>query len=198
MVLAGPGTGKTRVLTYHVVRLVEKGLASPHDVLAVTFTRKAAAEMRERVQLLLGYDADELNMSTIHSLCYRILRIAKKKRPRVLEPVEAFEVFQRAALEVNLDEELWDRETLFQRVQRAKGRLVGPGDYVQVQDSYYEQQVGKVYRRYQQLLEEGKKLDLADLVRQAVGLLERNKALLAHLRALSPYVLVDEFQECAV
>ena len=198
MVLAGPGTGKTRVLTYHVVRLVEKGLASPHDVLAVTFTRKAAAEMRERVQLLLGYDVDGLNMSTIHSLCYRILRIARKKRPRVLDTAEAFEVFQRAALEVNLDEQLWDREALFQRVQRAKGRLVGPEDYVQVQGSYYEQQVGKVYRRYQQLLDESKKLDLSDLVRHAVGLLEINKALHAHLQALSPYVLVDEFQDTSM
>jgi DNA helicase-2/ATP-dependent DNA helicase PcrA len=76
--------------------------------------------------------------------------------------------------------------------------LVGPEDYVQVQGSYYEQQVGKVYRRYQQLLDESKKLDLSDLVRDAVGLLEINNALHAHLQALSPYVLVDEFQDTSM
>jgi DNA helicase-2/ATP-dependent DNA helicase PcrA len=198
MVLAGPGTGKTRVLTYHAARLVEKGLASPHDVLAVTFTRKAAAEMRERVQLLLGYDVDGLNMSTIHSLCHRILSVATKKRLQVLDTPAAFGLFRRAALEVNLEESLWDREVLFQRIQRAKSRLVGPDEYVQVEGSYYERQVGRVYRRYQQLLAQDRKLDLGDLVFKAVELLEDHLALLAHLRALSPYVLVDEFQDTSM
>jgi len=197
IILAGPGTGKTRVLIYRVARLAQKGLASPHDVLAVTFTRKAAAEMRERVQLLLGYDVDGLNMSTIHSLAYRILTIAER-RLRVLDTGKAFGLLKRAALEVGLDANLWDRPSLFQEIQRAKGRLIGPDEYVQVPGSYYEEAVARAYRRYQELLEEQRSLDLSDLVWKAVRLLRRNPTLLAHLRALSPFVMVDEFQDTSI
>lgn len=199
MVLAGPGTGKTRVLTYRVARLAQKGLASPHDVLAVTFTRKAAAEMRERVQLLLGYDVDGLNMSTIHSLAYRILATGlRRSRLRILGVRAAFKAFKRATIEVGIDDNLWDRALLFQAVQRAKGRLIGPEEYVRVAGSYYEETVARVYRRYQQLLEEEDALDLSDLVWKAVRILEKNAALLAHLRALSPFVMVDEFQDTSL
>jgi len=206
VVLAGPGTGKTRVLTCRVARLAEKGLASPRDVLAVTFTRKAAAEMRERVQLLLGYDVNELNISTIHSLAYRILHSGQvlltqaqgKKRLHVLEPGEAFGVLKRAALETGLTPNRWDPEMLFGEIQRAKDRLVGPDEYVRVPGSYFEEHVARAYRRYQQILEEEGKLDLADLIWKAVRLLRNNPALLAHLRALSPYVVVDEFQDTSM
>jgi len=206
VVLAGPGTGKTRVLTCRVARLAEKGLASPRDVLAVTFTRKAAAEMRERVQLLLGYDVNELNISTIHSLAYRILHSGQvlltqaqgKKRLHVLEPGEAFGVLKRAALETGLTPNRWDPEMLFGEIQRAKDRLVGPDEYVRVPGSYFEKHVARAYRRYQQILEEEDKLDLADLVWKAVRLLRNNPALLAHLRALSPHVMVDEFQDTSM
>jgi DNA helicase-2/ATP-dependent DNA helicase PcrA len=205
IVSAGPGTGKTRVLTYRVARLVEKRLAGPRDVLAVTFTRKAAAEMRERIQLLLGYDAadGELHVSTIHSLAYGVLAAqkaqrGKKKRLDVLEPDDAFAVLKRAALETGLTPDRWDPESLFREVQYAKDRLVGPDEYVQVRGSYFEEHVARAYRRYQQILEEEQKLDLADLTWKAVQLLNRNPALLAHLRALSPFVMVDEFQDTSL
>jgi DNA helicase-2/ATP-dependent DNA helicase PcrA len=199
VVLAGPGTGKTRVLTHRVVRLIDKRLVSPHGVLAVTFTRKAAAEMRERVQLLLGYDVGELNISTIHSLAYRILSVStQRKYLPILDASDAFKVLKRAVLEVGLDDRLWDRTNLFREIQQAKGRLVGPDEYVQVSGSYFEEHVARVYRRYQQLLEEDEKLDMSDLVLKAVRLLDKSPGLLAHLRALSPFILVDEFQDTSM
>ncbi len=199
VVLAGPGTGKTRVLTHRVVRLVDKRLVSPHGVLAVTFTRKAAAEMRQRVQLLLGYDVGELNISTIHSLAYRILSVGTRRSfLPILDAGDAFKVLKRAALEVGLDDRLWDRGNLFREIQQAKGRLVGPEQYVQVPGSYFEEHVARVYQRYQQLLEQDNKFDMSDLVLKAVRLLDRNSSLLSHLRALSPFVLVDEFQDTSM
>lgn len=195
MVNAGAGTGKTRCLTVRFAALVKAGLAAPTDILAVTFTREAAGVMRERVQRLLGEDVEGLRISTIHSLAYSILRLGGRKRLKIAPPEEAYEHFQRACLEVGLSRDQWDTDSLFRMISQLKEHLVGADRYQVVPGSVFQENVQRVYRRYQEVLAEENLLDFGDLVMKAVEKLYDDTALVSYLRALTPFVMVDEFQD---
>jgi len=195
MVNAGPGTGKTACLTARFAALVKVGLAAPTDILAVTFTREAAGVMRERVQRLLEEDVDGLRISTIHSLAYGILRLGGRKRLKVAPPEEAYEHFQRAMLEVGLSQDRWNAEALFRLVNGLKEHLIGPEQCQATPGSVFQENVQRVYRRYQQVLAEEGVLDFGDLIIGAVEKLYGDPTLMAYLRSLTPFVMVDEFQD---
>ncbi len=195
MVNAGPGTGKTRCLTARFAALVEAGLAAPTDILAVTFTREAAGVMRERVQHRLGQDVDGLRISTIHSLAYQILRMTGQRRLRVAPPEEAYEHFQRAMLEVGLSADRWDPEMLFRLITGLKEHLVGPEQYQVTPGSVFQENVQRLYQRYQDVLAEEGLLDFGDLIIEAVEKLYGDPSLMIYLRTLTPFVMVDEFQD---
>lgn len=195
MVNAGPGTGKTTCLTARFVALVEAGLAAPTDVLAVTFTREAAGVMRERVQRRLGQDVEGLRISTIHSLAYGVLGYGKRRGPRVAVPEDAYEHFQRAMLEVGLSSDRWDAEALFRLITGLKEHLIGPEQYQVTPGSVFQENVQRVYRRYQQILAEEGLLDFGDLILKAIDRLHGDPGLLEYLRGLTPFVMVDEFQD---
>ena len=195
MVNAGAGAGKTRCLTVRFAALVEVGMAAPTDILAVTFTREAAGVMRERVQRLLGQDVDGLRISTIHSLAYSILRMGSRRRLRIAPPEEAYEHFQRACLEVGLSREHWDIDGLFRIVTRLKEHLVSAAQYQPVPGSVFQESVKRAYLRYQDILAEEGLLDFGDLVMGAVERLYADTSLATYLQTLTPFIMVDEFQD---
>jgi len=196
IVNAGPGAGKTRCLSARFVNLVESGAAAPPDILAVTFTREAASVMKERVQQGLGEDVEGLRISTIHSLAYSLLRLGNKK-PKVAPPEDAYERFVRAFHEVGMTERQAQPERLFHLVAGLKERLISPQQYKDkmLAESLSQESVYRVYDRYQNLLAEENLLDFGDLVMNAVDMIQADEDMAEFLRTLTPYIMVDEFQD---
>jgi DNA helicase-2/ATP-dependent DNA helicase PcrA len=194
MINAGAGTGKTTVLTVRFAALVKAGRAAASDILAVTFTREAAGVMRERVQNLIGEDVEGFNISTIHSLGHRLLRLGGGS-VSVADPDDAYEIFQRAMLEVGMGSDRWDAQKLFAMVTTLKENLVGPEQYQPVGGSYLQESLRMAYTRYQALLGEAGVLDFGDLVLGAVEKLYRDPEFMSYIQTLLPYVMVDEFQD---
>ncbi len=195
LVLAGAGSGKTRVLTYRIAYLVGHLGADPRTVLAVTFTNKAAREMQRRVEALLGSRAAGLWIGTFHGVCLRILRA----HAHLLDVGPGFAVYdtedqRRAASaavrEMGLDPARWPPGGLLYRVQRLKDEGLGPDD---VADR--EGPLADFYRAYQARLREARALDFGDLLLEVVRLFQRHPEVAAHYRRRFRHVLVDEFQD---
>lgn len=201
VVYAGAGAGKTGTLSSRFAHLVQEGFAAPSDIVAVTFTREAAGVMKERVQLMLGDDVEGLRISTMHSLAYAIRNLnGNKGRVKIMPPEIAYDYFQRAFLELGLTESQWNPEALFRQISLMKERMTGPQAFRDrvVAGSIYQETLADLYERYQQLLEEDRSLDFGDLVLGAVEILSSDSDLLAYLQALTPFVMVDEFQDTSL
>lgn len=201
LVLAGAGSGKTRTLTYRIANILEQGRASPHGVLAITFTRKAAWEMRRRLEELVGKEASDITAVTFHSLGFRLLSAEagalgyKPDKLVVYDAVEAQRLLHRAMQETNVNGTRWTLEQVAPIIERAKDNLYGPEDFVRVKGDFFEESIAKVYRRYQQLLMENNAVDYGDLIRLAVQILRQNPSTLEFYQNLFRYVSVDEFQD---
>ncbi|MBI5033673.1 MAG: UvrD-helicase domain-containing protein [Chloroflexi bacterium] len=207
LVLAGAGSGKTRTLTYRIANILEQGRVSPHGVLAITFTRKAAWEMRRRLGELVGKQAEDITATTFHSLGFKLLSAEagalgyKPDKLVVYDAVEAQRLLFRAMQEMNVNGTRWALETVApitkvtSVIERAKDNLYSPEDFVRVKGDFFEESIAKVYRRYQQLLMENNAVDYGDLIRLAVQLLRQNPSTLEFYQNLFRYVSVDEFQD---
>lgn len=174
VLIAPPGSGKTRTLAGRICRILQ--YASPQSVLAVTFTRYAAGEMRDQVRAVVGDDADEVNISTLHALGYGIIRaeadaLGLNKDVGVASPSYVRRLVRRAAQAAGLDER-WDLDGLAREIERAKGCLIGPDEYRVYPDDFYSQNVARVYSLYQETLREKNLIDFGDMVRLAVKVLE--------------------------
>ena len=206
LVLAGAGTGKTRTLAQRAAYLIRERLATPHVIVAITFTRKAAGEMAERLQILLGEDVEDLQVTTFHSLCYRMLLaegVIQNGPPRgtfgryapILPDDDSFRLIQQAMKEAGLPKARWDVTAIHRHIMRTKDRLVTPEAFVTVPGDYVQEAIARVYRLYQAMLERREQLDYADLIRLAVKLLEENGDARRHYQELARHLLVDEFQD---
>jgi len=201
LVLAGAGSGKTRTLTYRIANILDQGRVSPHGVLAITFTRKAAWEMRRRLEELVGSPAKDITAVTFHSLGFKLLSAEggvlgyKPDKLVVYDAVEAQRLLHRAMQETNVDGTRWTIEQVAPIIERAKDNLYGPEDFVQAKGDFFEESIAKVYRRYQQLLMENNAVDYGDLIRLSVQLLRQNPGTLEFYQNLFRYVLIDEFQD---
>jgi DNA helicase-2/ATP-dependent DNA helicase PcrA len=201
LVLAGAGSGKTRTLTYRIANILDQGRVSPHGMLAITFTRKAAWEMRRRLGELVGKQAEDITATTFHSLGFKLLSAEagtlgyKPDKLAVYDAVEAQRLLQRAMQEMNVNGTRWALETVTPIIERAKDNLYGPDDFVRVKGDFFEESIAKVYRRYQQLLMENNAVDYGDLIRLSVQLLRQNPGTLEFYQNLFRYVSVDEFQD---
>jgi DNA helicase-2/ATP-dependent DNA helicase PcrA len=199
LVLAGPGSGKTRVLTQRIAYLIGYEGIRPYQMLAVTFTNKAAREMELRVQKLLGEEMTRgLLLGTFHSTCARILR-----RESELLPVNAeFVIFdaddqqsllKNALKELNLNDKLYRPVAVHGAISRAKNELIGPDDFP-VQ-TYRDEAVKRIYKKYQELLQQSNAVDFDDLLLLTAGLLEEYPAVREKYAQRFHHVLVDEFQD---
>jgi DNA helicase-2/ATP-dependent DNA helicase PcrA len=199
LVLAGPGSGKTRVLTYRAAYLVLGQGVRPYHVLAVTFTNKAAREMQARLEKLLGdEEAHSLWLGTFHSVCARILRreveyLPVKSNFVIMDADDQETIVKRAIRELKLDEKLYRPASIHAAISTAKNNLIIPKDYPS--RTYRDEVVARVYTRYQDLLVENNSVDFDDLLLYSVRLLEENPRIQERYSLRFEHVLVDEFQD---
>ncbi|MCD6291508.1 MAG: UvrD-helicase domain-containing protein [Anaerolineae bacterium] len=198
LVLAGPGSGKTRVLTHRIAWLVGKRGVAPWHIMAVTFTNKAAREMRGRVEGLLGGSLRGLTLGTFHAVCVRILRreaqyIGLDPRFTIFDDADRLSVIRQALKDLALDDKRFRPQSIRTLISRAKNELISPEKYEA--HTYWEEVAGRVYRRYQEIMEANNALDFDDLLMQAVILFRREPAVLERYQERYEHILVDEFQD---
>jgi len=200
LILAGPGSGKTRVITHRVAYLVKLCGVSPHHVMAVTFTNKAAREMRERLEQLLGQTAETLTLGTFHAICARILRrdgkaIGLDSSFVIYDEDDQLRLMKQVLEELNLDPKQYAHRALRSAIGAAKSRLISPEDYAKRVSSYFEEIVHRVYQRYQQLLSQGQAVDFDDLLMKTVQLFRGHPKIITRYQSRYVHILVDEFQD---
>ncbi len=200
LILAGAGSGKTRVVTYRIIRLLNECGVDPFRVLAVTFTNKAAGEMRDRVSRLAGGRAQSLFIGTFHSFCLRILKLHAEK----LAYKPGFTLFDDADQEALIKECIWDLKwdekqvhprAVHAFISAAKNELKTPEQYAEAASGFFMERVARVYPLYQRKLLQNNAMDFDDLLFNAVRLFEEDKKVLVSYQARFEYVLVDEYQD---
>ncbi len=200
MILAGAGSGKTRVLTYRISHLVEQGVA-PYQILAITFTNKAAGEMKERVAQLVGDAAREMWVATFHSVCVRILRREIEAIPGynrnfvIYDSGDTNTLVKQCLKEANLDDKKFPVRNVGSVISDAKNKLQGPEQFAALAGDYFQQKCAEVYKLYQQKLQANNALDFDDLIMQTVRLFELAPHTLGYYQSRFRYILVDEYQD---
>jgi ATP-dependent DNA helicase UvrD/PcrA len=199
LILAGAGSGKTRVITFRIAYLIGNGLAKADEVLAVTFTNKAAGEMRERVESLLGEDANGVWLSTFHSLCARLLRreaphIGLSRDFVIYDSSDQVAVVKQASRELGIDDKLVPPRIALARISQAKNRMEGP-DSLRGAWNLRDEQIAKIYEKYLAALKESNALDFDDLLLKTVELFETSVPVRERYARKFKYVMVDEYQD---
>src|SRR6266540_3729440 len=199
LILAGAGSGKTRVITFRIAYLIGDGHANPDEVLAVTFTNKASQEMRERVESLIGSTAAGMWLSTFHSLCARLLRreapkIGLSRDFVIYDSSDQVAVVKQAQKELGIDDKLVPPRMALSRISQAKNRMEGP-ESLRGGWNIREEQIAKVYERYLQALTDANALDFDDLLLKTVELFETSQQTREFYARKFKYVMVDEYQD---
>jgi DNA helicase-2/ATP-dependent DNA helicase PcrA len=199
LILAGAGSGKTRVITYRIAYLIGDGHAQPDQVLAVTFTNKAAEEMRERVQALIGSEFNGIWLSTFHALCARLLRreapkIGLSRDFVIYDSADQVAVVRQAQRELGMDDKLVPPRLALSRISQAKNRMEGP-DALRGAWNLRDEQIAKIYEKYLQALKDCNALDFDDLLLKTVELFETSEQVRDHYARKFRYVMVDEYQD---
>lgn len=206
LILAGAGSGKTKTLTHRIAYLIAEERVSPHSILAVTFTNKAAAEMKERVASLLAKAEGETHfrvpefMGTFHSLCVRILRrdiepLGYSKNFNIIDADDQLGLVKKAMKELEMNPDQIRPRSLLEAISTAKNRQISAERFIGEAGSYFEELVAKVYERYQAMLREQNSLDFDDLIALTVKLFQEYPDVLARYQTLFRYILVDEYQD---
>ncbi len=199
LVLAGPGSGKTRVLTYRIAYLLEEIRLPPYNILAVTFTNKAAREMRERLQNLVGEEKlRDLAIGTFHAICARFLRrdgeaVGLAPGFVIFDDDDQSKLIQEIVREQNINDKVYRPGQVLGAISKAKNELIGPDEYVPA--TYWHEAIGRIYKRYQQKLLENNAVDFDDLLLYTVQLLRDHPSHLAKYQRRYVYLHVDEFQD---
>ncbi|HVL63616.1 MAG TPA: UvrD-helicase domain-containing protein [Actinomycetota bacterium] len=199
LVVAGAGSGKTRVLTHRIAHLVEQGV-SPHSILAITFTNKAAGEMKRRVVDLVGPIGENMWVSTFHSACVKILRrdadrLGMPRSFSIYDGSDSERLVKLCLKELDIDPKRMPPRAALAAVSDAKNRLVSPGIYADFAAGPWERVVARVYAEYQRRLEENGAMDFDDLIMRTVELFDRFDDVLDYYQRRFQHVLVDEFQD---
>src|SRR2546426_2186405 len=200
LVIAGAGSGKTRVLTYRVAHLINAVGAKPNEILAITFTNKAAGEMRERLQRLLGRSGHGLWILTFHAACGRILRreaqrLGYRSNFTIYDQADQIRLVKRCLEELERDPKRFTPRGIHSQISNAKNTLVGPEEYTDRVASFYDQTVAEVYDLYQKRLFASNAVDFDDMLFLTVDVLERFPEARQKWQEAFRYVLVDEYQD---
>ncbi|ASB92230.1 DNA helicase PcrA [Bacillus subtilis] len=200
LLMAGAGSGKTRVLTHRIAYLMAEKHVAPWNILAITFTNKAAREMKERVESILGPGADDIWISTFHSMCVRILRrdidrIGINRNFSILDTADQLSVIKGILKERNLDPKKFDPRSILGTISSAKNELTEPEEFSKVAGGYYDQVVSDVYADYQKKLLKNQSLDFDDLIMTTIKLFDRVPEVLEFYQRKFQYIHVDEYQD---
>jgi len=200
LVLAGAGSGKTRVITYRISWLVEERGVDPGHIAAVTFTNKAAGEMRERVEELLGLHPLPASVGTFHRFALLLLRrygerVGVKRDFAVHDAADQLALIKEALAAEGLSETAFSPRAVLAQISAAKNRLIEPAAYEAAAQNFFERKVSALYRRYQGLLVQASGVDFDDLIALAVKLLATDAEVRSRVRARTRYLLVDEYQD---
>jgi len=200
LVIAGAGSGKTRVLTYRVAHLISACGVQPNEILAITFTNKAAGEMRDRLEGLLGTVARAIWILTFHAACGRILRreaarLGYKSNFSIYDQADQVRLTKQCLEDLDRDPKRFVPRGIHAQISNAKNQLIGPDDYLSRVESFYDQTVADVYRLYQKRLHDSNALDFDDMLMLTVEVLERFPEALERWQKAFRYVLVDEYQD---
>ncbi len=203
LILAGPGSGKTRVVTHRIAYLMQVRGVRPWHILAVTFTNKAAREMKERLVALTGSLAADLHVGTFHAICARVLRSEMERldfgRTRsftILDDDEQLALMRAAMRDLNLNEKQYQPRGIRDMISRAKNDLKMPRQYAETVNKYMEEIASRVYFRYDELLRHQDAVDFDDLILLTYQLWKRDPEALARSQSRYHYIHVDEFQDC--
>jgi DNA helicase-2/ATP-dependent DNA helicase PcrA len=200
LVLAGAGSGKTRVLTHRIAHLVATGGAQPSEILAITFTNKAASEMRERVERVVGRLVNLMWVMTFHSACARIMRAEAKQlgytsRFSIYDEADSLRLVKRCLDELSIDPKRFTPRAIRAQISRAKNELDDATAYRQKVSSFFEQTAADVYELYEKRIHEMNALDFDDLLFRTVNVLELFEDVLERYRRTFRWLLVDEYQD---
>lgn len=200
LILAGAGSGKTRVITHRTAYLIEQGV-SPYNILAITFTNKAAGEVRERVDDLLGYGSEGVWVSTFHSLCVRILRrhierIGFAAGFAIYDTDDQKRLVKEVTRFLQLDPKMYPERLLMSEIARAKENFISPHEYdLNAQGDYRKMQIARVYEEYQKRMHGNNALDFDDLLYKTVQLFQDCPDVLEQYQERFRYIMVDEYQD---
>lgn len=200
LLMAGAGSGKTRVLTHRIAYLIEEKEVNPWNILAITFTNKAAKEMKERVNAILASGGEGVWVSTFHSMCVRILRrdvdfIGYNRNFTIIDSSEQLTLMKRILKELNIDPKKYDPRSILGTISQAKNSLQTPQDFAKMQGSYYEEIVAKCYAAYQKELQYNQCMDFDDLIMNTIRLFEEHPDSLTYYQNKFHYIHVDEYQD---
>ena len=200
LVVAGAGSGKTRVLTRRIAYLMARRGVAPYEILAITFTNKAAGEMKDRVGALVGPVAKSMWVSTFHSACVRLLRqeavrLGYGNSFSIYDSADSLRLITIVAKELNLDPKRYPARQFQSVISNAKNELMGPHDYVNATKNQFEEVVADVYAIYQRRLQQANAMDFDDLILKTVEVLQKYPEAKARLRSRFKHVLVDEYQD---
>lgn len=200
LIMAGAGSGKTRVLTHRIAYLIEEKNVNPWNILAITFTNKAAREMKERVNSILGQGGEDVWVSTFHSMCVRILRrdvdaIGYDRNFTILDGSDQLTLMKRILKELNIDPKKYDPRSILGAISNAKNELLTPETYAERQGSFFEEIVARCYDAYQKALRNNQSMDFDDLIMNTIRLFEENEKVLTYYQNKFHYLHVDEYQD---
>lgn len=199
LIMAGAGSGKTRVLTHRIAYLIEEKMVNPWNILAITFTNKAAREMRERAFDLNSRTQDTL-IATFHSMCVRILRrdadhIGYNRNFTIVDPGEQRTLMKRILKELNVDPKKFTERTILGTISNSKNDLVTAESYAKNANDLYSEIVAKAYKRYETELKRSESMDFDDLIMNTILLFDKNPDVLAYYQGKFQYIHVDEYQD---
>ena len=200
LVIAGAGSGKTRVLTRRIAYLLGERNVAPYEVLAITFTNKAANEMKERVIELVGNRAKAMWVSTFHSACVRILRsdaqaLGYSNSFTIYDASDSLRLVTLVMKDMNLDPKRYNSRAIAGLISDAKNELMGPADFAQTVKNQFDEIVAEVFTHYQKRLTNANAMDFDDLIGRTVELFQRHPEVRAKYRSRFKHILVDEYQD---
>lgn len=204
LIQAGAGSGKTKTLTHRIANIIASHKATPYNILSVTFTNKAAREMRERVAVLLGENPDNRSfmpfMGTFHSICVRLLRqdgehIGIPRNFVIFDESDRLAAIKQASKAARIDEKAFPPRTLSSIISSAKNDLITPDEYIETGNGPMQRAAAQVYPLYQKILKDAAALDFDDLIGRAVYLLQTQKAIREKWKQQFKYIMIDEYQD---
>jgi len=201
LILAGAGSGKTRVLTYRIAHLINDMGAYPGSILAITFTNKAAGEMKERVERLVGEVSRDMWISTFHSVCVRILRrdidvIGYNKNFAIYDSSDQQTLIKHCLKELNVDDKMYPPKAVLEAISKAKNELIYPDQYMNDREfDYRGRKIAEIYSLYQKKLSQNNALDFDDIIMKTIELFTIDKSILDYYQHKFKYIHVDEYQD---